>query len=78
MAWIGTVILDTDKTDVGVAIAVWNKGLLDEFTYSRRVQMTAADKTALVAEAKAALAAKSTKATSETNYSSILTTALNS
>jgi len=77
MAWTGIVITDTDKTNVGTITAIWNQGLGDEFTYSRRGRMTNAEKDAFVTEAKDALGAHQNKGTIDVNFSGILTTALN-
>lgn len=77
MPWKAIVTLDPDKSDVGTAVAVWNEGLSDEFTYQRRVKISNAEKTAFVAEAKAALLAEQGQTTKEADYSTQLTTALN-
>lgn len=77
MPWTGKVELDTDKPDVGIVTAVWNLGLADEFTYSRRGKMNNTDKNSFVLEAKAALIAQQAKVVAETNFTTILTTALN-
>lgn len=77
MPWIATVTLDPDKSDVGIASAIWNKGLSDEFKYSRRVKISVAEKNAFVTEAKAALAASQNQNTKEVDYSTQLTQALN-
>ncbi len=77
MAWTGQVILDADKPDVGVAIAIWNQGQADEFRYERRAQLSVTDRNKFVAEAKAALTAEQTKRASEATYAANLTTALN-
>jgi hypothetical protein len=77
MAWTATVNLDPDKPDTGLVIAIWNAGQADEFQYARRAKITAAEKTAFVSEAKAALAAYQTKVAAEANYASQLAAALN-
>lgn len=77
MPWTGTVVLDADKTNVGTAYATWNAGQPDQFVYSRRARMTAAERDAFVLEAKAALAAEQDKRTREATFSTSLTTALN-
>lgn len=75
--WKATVTLDNDKLDVGTAVAVWNEGLEDSFTYSRRVKITTAEKNAFVAEVKAALVVNQAKQAKEAEYSLLLTNALN-
>ena len=52
--WTATVTLDADKIDVGSATATWNAGEPDEFTFSRRVKVSAAEGRAFAAEAVAA------------------------
>lgn len=77
MPWIAYVTLDVDKSDVGTASAIWNKGLADEFVYTRRVKISVAEKNAFAAEAKAALTANQNQNTKEADYSAQLTQALN-
>lgn len=77
MAWTSNVTIDADKNNVGVAAAIWNAGLADEFTYTRRVSFTLAERNAFVAEAKAALTAYQTRSTQETTFEGQLNTALN-
>lgn len=78
MAWTGTIALDPDKPDVGVATAVWDTGQADVFTYSRRAKMSVADKNAFVIEAHAALTAFQALTTAQVTFATSLTTALNS
>lgn len=77
MAWIGQMLLDDGKSDAGTATCIWNQGLADQFTYSQRVQLTAAGKNALIAAAKSALATRQSKAAAEATFSANLTAALN-
>lgn len=37
MAWTTTFAPDSDTQDVGGATTVWNAGLPDEFTFSKRI-----------------------------------------
>lgn len=78
MAWTGTIALDADKPDVGVATAVWNTGQVDQFTYARRAKMNVADKNAFVSEAHVALTAFQTLTAAQAGFATTLTTALNS
>jgi hypothetical protein len=77
MAWTAKVILDADKNFVGQAIATWNAGLADEFEYSRRCEVNAADGQAFAAEAKAAKAARDARAARQTALANTLTGWLN-
>lgn len=78
MAWTAAISLDTDKPDVGMATGVWNSGLPDQFTYSRRAKMNVADKAQFVIDARAALAAFQTRTSAEATFVTALATALNS
>jgi hypothetical protein len=78
MPWTSRVNVDVDKSDVGTATAIWNAGLADEFQYSRRAKMTAAEAQALKVEATAArdkeLARRTTNADYETFFTNVLNT----
>jgi hypothetical protein len=76
MAWTVIVILDPDKPGVGQGIAVWNKGLSDEFTFTARVESGQAGQ--FVSAAKAAQTADALKKSREATLSTSLTNALNS
>ena len=77
MAWEAFVKLRGDSEDVAFVTCIWNRGEVDEFSYSRDAKISAAEKVKLVAEAKAALAAHVAKVARESTLSGLVTTALN-
>lgn len=72
MAWIAHVQPDEDKTDIGTATVIWNQGLADEFTFTKRTKVSVAAAEALKAEAEAAQAEAIALAQRSANLSAIL------
>ena len=77
MAWTVTISLDKDKDDVGSAVATWNSGQADQFTYHARLQATGASAIAFADEAKAELAEHLAKRAQEAVYVPVLEAILN-
>lgn len=77
MPWTDAIFVrDDDKPGVGTITAIWNKGLVDEFTFTQRVD-SSKDGAAFVAAAKAAQAANATKRAKESSVSTAILAALN-
>lgn len=51
MAWVPTITLDADKTNVGSVSAIFTDTDETTFTYGRRAKVSAADADAFVGEA---------------------------
>ena len=77
MAWTGTVTLDRDKDDAGMASATWNAGEADAFTYSRRAKVSGSSAAAFKVDAIAALTAHVAWTEQNATLSATLTTLMN-
>ena len=54
MAWtVDAVTIDADKDDVGTVAMTWNTGGPDAYSWGKRVQLTAANRGPILAEATA-------------------------
>jgi hypothetical protein len=71
MGWSADINFDADKTDTGTVTAVWTDPTYGQFSYTRRVQMTIAERDNFVANAIIARdawqALKANEATKKTN-----------
>ena len=75
MPWVGQVRLDKGKVNIGPAIAIWDQGGPDEFTYNERINVSQA-----AAFKVSAIAARNeflTRRASEAARAAQLTTLLN-
>jgi hypothetical protein len=72
MAWVVTVIDDPDKTNVGMAMAVFTDTDSTVFSFSRRDIMTNAAATQFASDAVAARDAWKTRKTNQTSQSTTL------
>lgn len=77
MAWEASVQLRDNSEDVCLVTCIWNRGELDEFSYSRVARITAAEKEKLANEAHAALAVHAEKVARESTLAGIMATELN-
>ena len=68
---------DEDKNDVGSLTATWNQGLVDEFSFSMRVD-SKKDIAVFVSKAKVAQAAQAAAKVKELTIAPAILTALNS
>lgn len=74
MAWVVTVEIDPDKTDVGRATAVFTDTDNTVFTYSQRAQLTAGNATTFASNAVTARNAWQSLKTRQDNAESTLVT----
>lgn len=77
MAWIVTFLKDPDKSNVGTAVAVYNSGQQDQFTYSDRILADLQGKAAFVLAAKAAQAADQVSTTTSSTIATAIQLLLN-
>lgn len=68
MAWVITISVDSDKTDIGTISSIFTDTDAATFTYSERIQATLAQLNAYIARAIAARNAWQTRKTNQTTY----------
>jgi hypothetical protein len=68
MAWVVTIKVDTDKTDIGTISSVFTDTDTTTFSYSERIQASLAQLNAYITRAVAARNAWQTRKSNQTTY----------